>query len=163
MCADRKRYSANDVAGSLPDGAGWTLPLGATVVNFSVFFRNATNVELLLFERQDDVEPMQIIKLGPAEHQTFFFWHDYVRGLRPGAQYAYRVDGPQDLHGRGFRCDRNKILIDPYALGTTTRSSIETTPSGQPTIWRPRCVASSSTFTITIDRATNLSTARQRT
>jgi glycogen operon protein len=89
-------------------------------VNFSVFSRNATSVELLLFERQDDVQPIQIIKLGPAEHQTFFFWHVYVRGLRPGAQYAYRVDGPQDLHGKGFRFNRNKILIDPYALGTTT-------------------------------------------
>jgi glycogen operon protein len=88
-------------------------------VNFSVFSRNATSVELLLFEGQDDVQPFQIIELGPAEHQTFFFWHVYVRGLRPGAQYAYRVDGPQDLHGRGFRFNRNKILIDPYALGIT--------------------------------------------
>ena len=52
-------------------------PLGATVdkegVNFSVFSRNATTVELLLFERQDDVQPIQIIKLKPPNHQTFFF------------------------------------------------------------------------------------------
>jgi len=39
--------------------------------------------------------------------------------LRPGAHYAYRVDGPQDLHGNGFRFNRNKVLIDPYALGNT--------------------------------------------
>jgi glycogen operon protein len=88
-------------------------------VNFSVFSRNATGVELLLFERPDDVEPIQIIKLVPPANQTFFFWHVYVRGLKPGAHYAYRVDGPQDLHGRGFRFNRNKILIDPYALGNT--------------------------------------------
>jgi glycogen operon protein len=98
-------------------------PLGATVdkdgVNFSVFSRNATSVELLLFARHDDVEPIQIIKLEPPANQTFFFWHVYVRGLKPGAHYAYRVDGPQDLHGRGFRFNRNKILIDPYALGNT--------------------------------------------
>jgi isoamylase len=96
-------------------------PLGATVdkggVNFSVFSRNATSVELLLFDQPDDVEPIQIIKLDPHTNQTFFFWHVYVKGLKPGAHYAYRVDGPQDLHGRGFRFNRNKVLVDPYSLG----------------------------------------------
>jgi glycogen operon protein len=88
-------------------------------VNFSVFSRNATSVELLLFDRHDDVQPSQIIKLEPAANQTFFFWHVYVKGLKPGAHYAYRVDGPQDLHGKGFRFNRNKVLVDPYALGNT--------------------------------------------
>src|SRR6516162_7684088 len=67
-------------------------PLGATVdkggVNFSVFSRNATSVELLLFEKPDDVQPMQVIKLEPAINETFFFWHVYVKGLKPGAGYA---------------------------------------------------------------------------
>jgi glycogen operon protein len=49
-------------------------PLGATVdkegVNFSVFSRNATAVELLLFHRHDDGEPIQIIKLEPSTNQT---------------------------------------------------------------------------------------------
>ena len=98
-------------------------PLGATVdqegVNFSVFSRNATAVELLLFDQHDDVQPIQIIKLEPATNQTFFFWHVYVKGLKPGAHYAYRVDGPQDLHGKGFRFNRNKVLVDPYSLGNT--------------------------------------------
>ena len=91
--------------------AGRPHPLGATVdkegVNFSVFSRNATNVELLLFARHDDVQPIQIIKLEPPANQTFFFWHVYVRGLKPGAHYAYRVDGPQDLVG---------LRIDPVDL-----------------------------------------------
>jgi glycogen operon protein len=98
-------------------------PLGATVdkdgVNFSVFSRHATAVELLLFDPHDDVEPLQIIKLEAPAHQTFFFWHVYVRGLKAGAHYAYRVHGPQDLHGQGFRFNRNKVLVDPYALGNT--------------------------------------------
>src|SRR5262249_16778859 len=72
-------------------------PLGATVdeegVNFSVFSRNATAVELLLFDPHDDVKPIQVIKLDPQENRTFFFWHVYVKGLKPGAHYAYRVDG----------------------------------------------------------------------
>jgi glycogen operon protein len=98
-------------------------PLGATVdregVNFSVFSRNATAVELLLFDQHDDLQPTQIIKLDPHDNRAFFFWHVYVKGLRPGAHYAYRVDGPQDLHGRGFRFNPNKVLVDPYALGNT--------------------------------------------
>ena len=98
-------------------------PLGAipdaTGVNFSVFSRNATAVELLLFDEHDQVEPVEIIKLDPAENKTFFFWHVYVEGLRPGACYAYRVDGPTDLQGQGFRYNRNKVLIDPYARGNT--------------------------------------------
>jgi glycogen operon protein len=98
-------------------------PLGATVdkegVNFSVFSRNATSVELLLFAEPEEVQPFQTIRLEPPANQTFFFWHVYVRGLKPGAHYAYRVDGPQDLHGQGFRFNRNKVLIDPYGLGHT--------------------------------------------
>jgi len=106
-----------------PTEPGRPHPLGATVdkegVNFSVFSRNATTVELLLFERQDDVQPIQIIKLDPLNHQTFFFWHVYVKGLKSGAPYAYRVDGPQNLDGIGFRFNPNKVLVDPYALGNT--------------------------------------------
>ena len=34
--------------------------------------------------------------------------------------YAYRVDGPQDLHGAGHRFNPNKVLIDPYGRGTTS-------------------------------------------
>jgi glycogen operon protein len=30
------------------------------------------------------------------------------------------VDGPQDLHGAGYRYNKNKVLIDPYARGNTT-------------------------------------------
>jgi glycogen operon protein len=88
-------------------------------VNFSVFSRNATAVEQLLFDQHDDVQPIQFIKLDPHANQTFCFWHVYVKGLKPGIHYAYRVDGPQDLHGRGFRFNRNKVLVDPYSLGNT--------------------------------------------
>src|SRR5262249_40411155 len=55
----------------------------------------------------------------PPPTRRFFLWHVYVKGLKPGALYAYRVDGPQDLHGRGFRFDRNKVLVDPYSLGNS--------------------------------------------
>jgi glycogen operon protein len=96
--------------GAIPDENG---------VNFSVFAAHATSVELLLFDEHDDPEPIHTIPLDPRKHKTFHFWHVYVRGIKPGIHYAYRVDGPQDLHGRGDRYNRNKLLLDPYSRGNT--------------------------------------------
>lgn len=100
---------------------GYTHPLGAIPdaegVNFSVFSDHATSIELLLFDNHDDPEPTHVLKLDPAKHKTFHFWHVYVRGARPGLHYAYRVDGPQLLHERGDRYNPNKVLLDPYARG----------------------------------------------
>jgi len=64
------------------------------------------------------VEPFQVIRFDPFVNKTFHFWHVYVRGLRPGAFYAFRVDGPADA-GAGLRFNQNKVLIDPYARGNT--------------------------------------------
>jgi glycogen operon protein len=104
--------------------AGSPHPLGATVdangVNFSVFSEHAESMELLIFDSHDSVEPIQTIVLGPPLHRTFHFWHCYVRGLKAGAHYAYRVSGPWDPHGRGYTFNPNKVLVDPYARGITT-------------------------------------------
>jgi isoamylase len=101
---------------------GSSHPLGATPdangVNFSVFADRATAVELLLFEKHEDTKPCQTIILDPLKHKSFFFWHVYVRGLKPGMHYAYRVDGPHDMH-QGYCYNRNKVLIDPYSKGNT--------------------------------------------
>jgi glycogen operon protein len=95
-------------------------PLGPTVqpegVNFSLFSQNATGVELLLFDGEMARQPFETITLDPKVHRTFGFWHVFVKGLKPGAHYAYRVDGPAGLSA-GHRFDRNKIAIDPYARG----------------------------------------------
>lgn len=101
---------------------GHAHPLGATPdkegVNFSLFSENATSVQLLIFDRHDDPEPIQVIDLYPTVNRTFHFWHIYVRGLKPGMHYAYRVDGPHDLSA-GHRFDWHKVLLDPYARGVT--------------------------------------------
>src|SRR5229473_7951425 len=101
---------------------GSPYPLGATPdadgVNFSLFSENATAVELLLFERHDDPEPFQTVKLDPYGNKTFHFWHVHVRGLELGTHYAYRVDGPSDVSA-GHRFNPKKVLIDPYAKGNT--------------------------------------------
>ena len=102
--------------------AGSPHPVGAVPtpagVNFSLYSSNATGVELLLFSAHDSPEPFQVIPFDPYVNKSFHFWHVLVRGLEPGAHYAYRVDGPFNPEG-GQRFDRNKVLIDPYARGNT--------------------------------------------
>jgi isoamylase len=97
-------------------------PLGATVydggVNFAFFSQHATSVELLLFDKHDDPEPVQRVMMYPETNKTFHFWHVDVKGLEPGMHYALRVDGPSNVHD-GHRFNRNKVLIDPYARGNT--------------------------------------------
>ena len=96
---------------------GQSSPLGATVVpggvNFSVFSRDATSVELLFFDRVDDARPSRTITLDPRQNRTYHYWHVYVPGIGPGQVYGYRVAGP-DKPGRGLRFDRAKVLFDPY-------------------------------------------------
>ncbi|MGH7962694.1 MAG: glycogen debranching enzyme, partial [Candidatus Binatia bacterium] len=99
---------------------GRTQPLGAIPdsegVNFSLYAEHATSVELLLFPTHDAAEPEHVIVLDPAVNRDFHFWHVHVKGIQPGQMYAYRVDGPFDP-GAGYRFNRNKVLIDPYARG----------------------------------------------
>ncbi len=95
-------------------------PLGATVysagVNFSVFSRDATGVELLFFDRADDPKPSRAIVLDPASNRTYHYWHAFVPDVRPGQMYGFRVQGPFDP-AKGLRFDGTKILLDPYGRG----------------------------------------------
>jgi isoamylase len=99
-------------------------PLGATPdaegTNFALFSQAGTAVQLLLFEAHDARHPVKVIDLDPADNRTFYFWHVYVKDVTPGMGYAYRVDGPQDLHGRGHRFNPRKVLIDPYGRAVTS-------------------------------------------
>lgn len=98
---------------------GQSAPVGATVscegVNFSLYSRDATSVELLLFDRADAL-PFRVIRLDPSANRTYHYWHVFVPGLKAGQLYGYRV------HGRfspteGMRFDPDKVLLDPYARG----------------------------------------------
>jgi len=99
---------------------GRNSPLGATVskggVNFSVFSKNATGVELLLFDDTDDAGPARTIRLDPATNRTYHYWHVFVPGVQAGQIYGYRVEGPSDFV-RGMRFDPAKVLLDPYGRG----------------------------------------------
>ena len=104
-----------------PVEAGSPHPWGATPspsgVNFSLASANATGVELLLFSAHDSLQPFQTIRFDPYVNKTFHIWHAFVPGLKTGAHYAYRVDGPSDSAGQRF--NRSKVLIDPYSRGNS--------------------------------------------
>ncbi len=97
---------------------GHASPLGATVtregVNFSVYSKYATAVELLLFEHGEAAEPSLVLPLDPGQHRTYHYWHAHVQGLGPGQIYGYRVQGPWQPE-RGLRFDGANLLLDPYA------------------------------------------------
>ncbi len=100
-----------------PPRPGKSFPLGATVtrdgVNFAVFSKHATALELLLFDGPEDPEPARVIALEPRENRAYHYWHVFVPGLRPGQVYAYRAHGPSEP-ASGFRFDPAKVLLDPY-------------------------------------------------
>ncbi len=96
---------------------GKSFPLGATPydggVNFSVFSKSATGMELLFFNSVTDRHPARAITLDPQRNRTADYWHVFVPDLAPGQLYGYRIDGPFDPC-RGYRYDREKVLLDPY-------------------------------------------------
>src|SRR4051812_1861878 len=103
---------------SQPPAEGESFPLGSTIypggVNFSLFCKNGTSVELLLFDHIDDVEPSEIITLDASLNRTYHYHHTFVQGIGNGQLYAYRINGPYEP-GNGHRFDATKILLDPYA------------------------------------------------
>jgi len=109
--------TGNDPEMNLHCEPGQSAPLGATVVNggvnFSLFSRSATGVELVFFDHQNDAKPSRAIALDPVANRTYHYWHAFVPRVRPGQIYAYRVSGPNDP-ASGLRFDPAKILLDPY-------------------------------------------------
>ena len=98
---------------------GRRYPPGASLepegVNFSIFSRHATGVELLLYQGHDSPEPFQVIRLDPEINHTFFSWHLLVVGLPVGTHFTWRMEGPNDPRGRGLRFDARVELLEPCA------------------------------------------------
>ncbi|MGH3167168.1 MAG: glycogen debranching protein GlgX, partial [Trebonia sp.] len=87
--------------------------LGATVrddgVNFAVVSEVADEVALCLFDERTGEETQ--VRLNGYDAGV---WHGFVPGLAAGQRYGYRVTGPFDP-ASGVRCNRSKLLLDPYA------------------------------------------------
>lgn len=93
---------------------GRPFPLGATWdglgVNFAIFSRHATKVELCLFDSTGEVE-LERIELPEYTNEI---WHGYLPDVHAGQVYGYRVYGPYEPDA-GHRFNPNKLLVDPYA------------------------------------------------
>ncbi len=116
---------------------GRPFPLGATTyhdgVNFSLFSKNCTAVELLLFDAVDAAGPARVIRLDHHRHRTFYYWHVFIRDARAGQLYGYRLHGPLDPE-QGHRFDGTKVLLDPYSQAVSRASwSTRTTTPGNTT------------------------------
>jgi len=113
--------------GVIPDTrVGASAPLGASVtpdgVNFSVFSKRATGIDLLLFEHVDDAKPARVIPVDPAANRTYHYWHVFVPELEVGQIYGYRVRGPHEP-SKGCRFDPSKVLLDPYGRAVVVPTS----------------------------------------
>ena len=101
---------------------GRALPLGAypehNGVQFSVFSRHATAIDLLIYANPDDREPTRIISFDPKLHRTGDIWHMHVPDLGEGTLYMYRAHGPWAPE-RGHRFNPVVPLLDPYARELT--------------------------------------------
>lgn len=104
---------------------GSPLPLGVNRrdngVNFALFSRHATAIQLEFFDHAEDEAPSRVIKFDPVYNKTGDVWHVWVRDIQPGQLYAYRIDGPYRPED-GHRFNVNKLLLDPLAPAITYRA-----------------------------------------
>jgi glycogen operon protein len=114
---------------------GASAPLGASVqaggVNFSVFSKSASLIELLLFDDADAAEPSHRIALDPRTNRSYHYWHCFVPGLAAGQVYAYRAHGPFEP-SRGLRHDASKVLLDPYGYAVAVPEAYDRDAARRP-------------------------------
>ena len=105
---------------------GRSSPLGATPtptgVNFSVYSRSASRMDLVLFDDVDDTRPKAVLTLDRESNRTFHYWHIEVAGLEPGQAYGWKADGPSNGDS-GYRFDPSKLLLDPYGCAVAVPSA----------------------------------------
>ena len=96
---------------------GEPAPLGSTPgprgTNFAVHSPHASRLTLVLFAPGG--EAAAEIPLEASRNRTGAIWHVFVPGVRAGAEYAWRADGPRQDPRDAF--DPDALLLDPYAKG----------------------------------------------
>ena len=105
--------------------AGRPMQCGAVIadggVNFSLFSKNASRVALYFFDSPDAKTFCDTIEFDPKINKTGDVWHVFIKGLKAGALYLYRIDGPYNPPA-GDRFNFNKYLFDPCAKAFTAGS-----------------------------------------
>lgn len=98
-----------------PDGQ--CFPIGSFIinggVNFSLFSKHATGVELVFFNEVEDISPSRVIKLDVHKNKTYHYWHVFVTGIKVGQLYCFRIQGPfNPKEGQWY--DGQKFILDAY-------------------------------------------------
>ncbi|HLF70272.1 MAG TPA: glycogen debranching enzyme GlgX, partial [Actinomycetota bacterium] len=121
-------------------------PLGAHPVgdgvSFSVFSRNASAVDVCLFDESGAESRLR------AERVESDVWHVVVKGATLGTPYGFRAEGPMDAAG-GHRFDASKLLADPYARridGEVLWDDAILMPKVDSAPFVPRCVVEDGSF-----------------
>lgn len=125
---------------------GKPIPLGASLerggINFAIFSRHASAVNLVIFLPGDD-EPIFEIPLDSRFNRTGDVWHVFINGLDHDIEYGYRINGPSHETNALFRFDSEKVLLDPYTTALSgggeygkTLHLAANSANGQPTSWR---------------------------
>ena len=109
-------------------------PLGATVtrhgVNFCVYAKRATGIDIQLFYGPEDLVPTRIVSLDPKVHRTGEYWHVLIPGIVPGQLYGYAAHGPWAPEA-GLRFDPTKLLLDPYGRGVALPEGYRRVDAGE--------------------------------
>ena len=125
-----QRISASKPQTQPVDTRGVSTPLGATVtadgVNFSVFSRHATGLDLLLFDHVEAGTPTRLVSCDPVANHSYHYWHVFVPNVKAGQIYGFRAQGPFDP-SKGDRFDAGKVLLDPYGRGVVVPTSYNRT------------------------------------
>ena len=99
-----------------PSGVTW-IPL-EQAFNFSLYSKHAHAVRLLLYSRDDLVNPVFEYDFNYLKNKSGTVWHCRLsrKQVADARYYAYRVDGPPPEGGYEWHCfDFDKILLDPCA------------------------------------------------
>ena len=100
--------------GKVKVGSAW--PLGSSVtldgVNFSIAAPHATNLELLIFQNEDDEYAKETISLD-QKNRSGDYWHVEIEGLAEGTLYGYKVSID------GQKAAEDHIVLDPCARAIT--------------------------------------------
>lgn len=84
--------------------------IGKTGADFRLWSHHASLVELCLFDDRGETELARLsMTRGDGD-----LHHVFVDGIKEGARYGFRIDGPYDP-AQGHWYDPSKLLVDPYA------------------------------------------------
>ena len=91
--------------GAIYDGNG---------TNFGVYSKNATKMELCLFDEYGNETRYDMVK---GENDV---WNIYLPDVKPGQRYGFRAHGPYEPQN-GHYFNPNKLAVDPYSFQQESR------------------------------------------